>query len=246
MINFKKLPSITALLPLSIAVIVSACGSDDEMSAAVDSANSSSAPAVMTMAEYEISITNGSTKQLLAPAAVLLSAQSLDLWVVGMPASAALEQLAESGSPDALMASVSVDDSAALGATPPGSMSTAMLSLPANMPAYVSFAAMPVYTNDGFVGLQNIDVSNLAVGDAMQFMAPVYDAGTEANTESLSTLPGPDVGGEGYSIDRDDIHDYVTRHAGIISNDDGLSSSVLDESYRFDSGSFYLEVTRVK
>ena len=246
MTNFKKLTSITALLPLSVAVILSGCGSDDDMSAAVVSGSSSSAPVVTVMAEYEVSITNGSAKQLLAPAAVLLNAQSLNLWSVGMPASAALEQLAESGSPDALMASVTVDDSASLGATPPGVMSSVMLSLPATMPAYVSFAAMPVYTNDGFVGVQNIDVSNLTIGDSIQLIAPVYDAGTEANTESLSTLPGPDVGGEGYSVDRDDIHDYVTRHAGIVSNDDGLTSSVLDESYRFDSGSFHLEITRVK
>lgn len=227
--------ALSTFAPLSLTALLVACGGSNNYE-----------PPVTTMAQYQVSITNGSAKQLLAPAAVLLNTQPVNLWAIGSPASAALEQLAESGSPDALLASVLASDSASAGPTPAGASNAVILSLPASMPAYISFASMPVYTNDGFVGLQNIDVSSLMLGESMHMAVPVYDAGTEANTESLNTLPGPDVGGEGFDAERDDIHNYVTRHAGVVSFDGGLTTSVLDESYRFDSGSFYLKVTRTQ
>jgi hypothetical protein len=66
-------------------------------------------------------------------------------------------------------------------------------------------------------------------------MLPAWDAGTEANSEASGTIPGPADGGEGYNATRDDLVNFVAIHRGVISADDGLNSSILDESHRFDN-----------
>ena len=61
-----------------------------------------------------------------------------------------------------------------------------------------------------------------------------YDAGTEANTEAAGTIPGPADGGEGFNEARDDVN-FVARHPGVVTNEDGLSSSVLSPEHKFDN-----------
>jgi len=72
-----------------------------------------------------------------------------------------------------------------------------------------------------------------------------YDAGTEANSETAATIPGPAAGGEGYNSTRDD-RDTVGGHPGVISADDGLTGSALDASHRFDNPVARITITRLE
>lgn len=80
----------------------------------------------------------------------------------------------------------------------------------------------------------------------MTYSTLAYDAGTEANSESTETVPGPAAGGEAYNPDRDDRNNFVAMHAGIISGDDGLSTSVLTYQQKFDNPVMSVTITRIK
>ena len=108
-----------------------------------------------------------------------------------------------------------------------------------------SAATMLVNTNDAFTGLKQQDVSALEVGESLNLISMVYDSGTEANTESVGTMPGPADNGEGYNAIRDDIG-FVAMHSGIVSNDDGLALSVLNQSHRFAAKVAQFTLERIK
>ncbi|NRA62778.1 MAG: hypothetical protein HRU25_18160, partial [Psychrobium sp.] len=57
--------------------------------------------------------------------------------------------------------------------------------------------------------------------------------------------PGPVAMGTGFDAARDDIN-LVTMHAGVVSSDDGLMSSVLDQSHKFDSIVARVTIERIK
>jgi len=75
--------------------------------------------------------------------------------------------------------------------------------------------------------------------------ANVYDAGTEINNEAPGTIPGPADGGEGFNADRSDNVNLVRGHGGVVSSADGLASSVLDQSHRFDNPAVMVTITRI-
>ena len=111
--------------------------------------------------------------------------------------------------------------------------------------SFISVATMLVNTNDGFTGVNAMAIGEMAVGDTQTVRSIVYDAGTEANTETAGTIPGPADGGEGFNQVRDDRADQVTMHSGVVSNDDGLAGSVLDEQHRFDNPAAMIMITRL-
>lgn len=104
---------------------------------------------------------------------------------------------------------------------------------------------MLVNTNDAFAGLRSIDVSGLAIGDAITLNAKAYDAGTELDSESAGTMPGPADGGEGFNANRSDVNNFVRGHGGVVTADDGLSSSVLNQSHRFDNPGMIVTIKRI-
>ena len=124
----------------------------------------------------------------------------------------------------------------------------------------LTVTTMLVNTNDGFTGLNAANVSNMAIGDSKTFMTVTWDAGTEANTETAATMPGPAAsaaggGGEaaGYDVVRDDFADAVRLHQGVVTsanaNDpsrEGLSTSVLTEAHRFDFPTSRVVITRTR
>ena len=124
----------------------------------------------------------------------------------------------------------------------------------------LTVTTMLVNTNDAFTGLNAANVSNMAVGDIKTFMTVTWDAGTEANTETAATMPGPAAsaaggGGEaaGYDVVRDDLADAVRLHQGVVTSanaDDpsreGLSTSVLTEAHRFDFPTSRVVITRTR
>lgn len=96
-------------------------------------------------------------------------------------------------------------------------------------------------TNDGFVGLDSLAIPQTP-GTYVYYLN-AYDAGTEANSESTATVPGPASGGEGFNALRDDMN-FVRIHPGVISAQDGLAGSDLSGDHRWDNPVVKLVVTR--
>jgi len=212
------------------------------------SSSNDDTPPAATLASYEVKVVNATNNQPLSPVAVITHSASYSLWNIGSVASTDLEYLAEGGSNSQLLASLASEDaSSASGAAPigPGANETISVTVSASTQTLLSVATMLVNTNDAFSGLRSIDVSGLAKGDSMTMHAKVYDAGTEVNSEALGTIPGPADSGEGFNAARSDINDIVTSHGGVVSADDGLSTSVLDQSHRFDNPAMVVTITRI-
>lgn len=197
---------------------------------------------------YEISVVNATANQPLGPVALIIKNSGNPVWSIGGDASDPLEDLAESGSPAALVEmydSIALATAAGMNPTGPGATSaTYTLSVGSSNNLLLTMASMLVNTNDAFTGVTDWQIGDLAVDEYKTVFTPIYDAGSEANTETLATIPGPAASGEGVSEDDDD--GIVTRHPGVVSADDGLTTSVLDASHRFDQGAALLKVKRVQ
>lgn len=200
-------------------------------------------------AVFEVSAVNLTLGQPLSPLAVIAHDGSFRAFMVGEAASAGLEVLAEGGDNGAFLDEVE-GRSEASGAAPigPGATNTIELELDSDdtAGALITVMTMLVNTNDAFTGLNAVDVSAMAVGDSFTRSTIVYDAGTEANSEAAGTIPGPADGGEGFNAARDDLADQVTMHSGVVTSDDGLTSSVLNQMHRFDNPVARFTVTRTQ
>ncbi len=222
---------------LAIAsVVLSACG------------GSNSSDTSTSFPSYKVSVVNLTNNQPMSPIAVVAHTSAYSAWAIGSPASNGLEQMAEGGDNTAFITSEldgrdAVAKSGA-GVIPPGGNETVTITTSSSSQNRLTIASMFVNTNDAYVGLGSMDVSGLASGDSLSLTAPVYDAGTEANSEAAGTIPGPADGGTGFDAARDDVSDRVSRHAGVVSSDDGLTASVLDQSHRFDNPGMRLTITR--
>jgi hypothetical protein len=200
-------------------------------------------------ASYEVRLTNLTNNQPLSPLVAVLHGSAYHAWRDGAPSSTALEMLAEGGDGGALVTAARSNTAVAdtdMGTAPIAPGETEELSVTAKDSSQrrITLATMLVNTNDGFTGVDGLDVSMLKRHESMTVFVRALDAGTEANTEDAATIPGPAAGGEGFNATRDDV-DFVTGHAGVVTQDDGLSTSVLDVSYRFDNPVARIVITRV-
>ena len=196
-------------------------------------------------ATFEVEIVNTTHAQPLSPPAVLLHNATVVTWQVGAPASESLEVLAEDGNPEDLVAQDTMIDSVA-GSTiiEPGDSVTLTVEGELN-DLFLTVASMLVNTNDAFTGTAGWYVGMLEIGQSEELLAPVYDAGTEANTETAATVPGPAAGGEGFNAARDDVN-FVAHHPGVVTQADGLTGSALEGIHRFDNGAMLVTVTRAQ
>ena len=194
---------------------------------------------------YTVTVTNLTANQPMSPI-TLVAHDDISAWQVGAPASLALETLAESG--DGSMFS-SMEDVGSVtvgqGILMPGMSESIELSLAPDDVDSVSILTMLVNTNDAFAGLNDFSLDALTVNQMMSFRSIAYDAGTEANSEAKGSLPGPADGGEGFNALRDDV-DRVHAHPGVISQDDGLTDSVLSASHRFDNPVLTIKIERTQ
>jgi hypothetical protein len=194
---------------------------------------------------YSITLTNLTYAQPLSPIAVALHGDT-KMWQVGQSASVALEKLAEGGdNADFLALTSNMAAISSEGAVPPGASVTVDISTTEPTANYLTVATMLVNTNDAFSGLTGVDISTLDLNQEKSWSLSVYDSGTELNSETVGTIPGPADGGVGYEATRDDI-DLVGYHSGVVSQDDGLSSSVLTQAHRFDNPAIKVTITRTK
>jgi hypothetical protein len=216
----------------TLALLLSACNDNDNPPPEVEYG-------------YTVTVTNLTYAQPLSPLGIILHGDS-KMWMVGEAASLALEELAESGdNTDFLADSNALATSSGAGVILPGTFSSVAISTTDRMATYFTAATMLVNTNDAFSGLTGIDISTMAVDDIKSWNLSVYDAGTELNSEAMGTIPGPADGGTGFDASRDDV-DFVGYHSGVVSQDDGLASSVLTQAHRFDNPAIKLTITRTK
>jgi len=234
---YKKL-ALRSVIIASGALFLAACDDDDY-----------TAPPVVvvppTPKVFEVEVTNITHNQPFSPAAIVLH-QTGSMWTLNQPASDALEQMAESGDNSQLLSESYVTaSSSGTGIIGPGASESIDVETTEEGDLMLSVGTMLVNTNDAFTGLNSINVTNLAVGDSLSYRSAAYDAGTEGNTESAGTIPGPADGGEGFNSVRDDL-DRVYRHPGVVTVNDGLTSSVLDQSHRFDNPVVSITIRRTQ
>lgn len=212
--------------------------------------SSSTAPSggVSTMpASYEIILTNLTGAQPIAPVAVVLHTSGYSAGSLGTSASVALEKLAEGGDNTMVLSEATAHASvltsvAGAGVLMPATSETLMANVSDWTGLQLSVVGMLVNTNDGFAALQGLDISALAVGESTVAFLPVFDAGTEANTETAATMPG--TGGTGFDALRDDVG-FISVHRGVVTVDDGLATSGLMDQHRFDNPAVKVSIRRI-
>ena len=194
---------------------------------------------------FTVQMSNLTAGQPFSPIAVIAHNEG-KLWEIGKPASAALELMAEGGDNsvllqfDSAIANVSSEVPVA-----PGAETTLTITTDSIEALKLSLSTMMVNTNDGFTGLNAIDVSSLAVDQTLTHFTFAYDAGTESNSEASGTIPGPADSGEGFNEIRDDVN-VIAMHPGVVSQQDGLTNSVLSSEHKFDNPLAKVVITRTQ
>ncbi len=230
--------SFSSVAVIAAAVVLGGCGG--------------SSTASESSKTYQITVTNNMSNQPLSPVAIVVHKSGYHLWQVGQPASVGLEKLAEGGGTSTLIDEAVADTMVIaheVGSTHigPGGNEVITLSYDSQeSDLKISLATMLVNTNDAFAGLKVNGIDELAVNEVMKLTSAVYDAGTEKNTESAGTIPGPADGGQGFDPSREGDSNFVAMHQGVVSKDDGLASSVLNESHRFDNPALGIVIKRTK
>ena len=244
--SFKSIGRQVLLVGLS-AFALAACDSDDDAIVVTPPPP----PPPPAMASFDVTVTNLTNGQPLSPAAVIAHMDGYSVFTIGAPATAGLENLAEGGDNSMLIMEADADmnvlasGSGAAPIGPAGSETVTIEVLESDVPNLrFSVSTMLVNTNDAISGLNGVDISGLAEGDAWTGRGIVYDAGTEANTEAAGTIPGPADGGEGFNAARDDRDDRVVMHPGVVTQDDGLTTSALTGQHRFDNPAIQVRIER--
>lgn len=199
-------------------------------------------------ASYQITVKNLSYSQPMSPMAVAYHTKDTALFEVGKSSTLGLEQLAEGGDNSELLSELSLNpmvevSTGGTGLILPGKSDTVTIEGEAS--ECVSVVTMLVNTNDAFTGMNCVDVSTMESGEKMMLRMVTYDAGTEANSEEASTIPGPAGGGEGFNAVRDD-RDFVSVHNGVVTMDDGLTTSALTQAHKWDNPAATLVIERIE
>lgn len=230
---------------LSLPLVLSACDGNDS--------NNTTTPA--SHAVYEVSYLNTTLSQPISPLALVAHGEAYELFDDGERANEALERMAEGGDNSQIIEaarahSATFDSVSTTGPLAPGSSANLRIRVPSNQDSwYLTSVGMLVNTNDAFAGSNRQRISGLGVGESLRLSTLTWDAGTEDNSEAAGSIPGPADSSPnkvGFDPARTDSIDRVRVHAGVISQDDGLSSSVLRVAHRFDAPSLNIRVTRVE
>ena len=159
---------------------------------------------------YEVTITNITKGQTFTPLLVATHTNDVQLFQVGAAASPALETLAESGdtmpaTDELLAAGRAVGTVETIpGLLGPGQSVSVVVQAPKRA-RRLSVAAMLIPTNDTFVALNSVPLPR----KTRVFDAPAYDAGTEANDQNCTNIPGPRCQGAGSSAPADGDEGFI-------------------------------------
>ena len=202
--------------------------------------------------EFEVTITNLTASQPLSPSALIFHNPNWHVFKTGEAASLELEQVAEAGDNQMLLDSAYQDKAVQKTESGsevllPGATERYQIRLTDRGRLQLSYVSMLVNTNDAFAALDALQVSDMAVGDSLTRRLISYDSGTEANSETADSVPGPASSGlaEGFNPARDDIRNQVYVHPGVITSEDGLSNSVLKAAHRWDNPVASITVIRL-
>ena len=177
---------------------------------------------------YEVTIVNLTRGQIFSPPLVIGHRGSYKLFTLGEPASDGLALLAEDGDSSMITATLDGnpqvgDYATASGPVMPGHSTTVTLELRGPF-RFITAVGMLVITNDAFFAEQGL----LALPwiDNMS-EAEDYEAGSEANNESCTYIPGPPCGNGGVRA-TDGAEGYVHIHAGIHGLTEDLDPAMHD------------------
>ena len=199
--------------------------------------------------DIQVEITNLTHATYFTPLLVAAHDRRTDLFEVGEAASYDLQIMAEGGDLSGLINQLEDADAEyvanpALGLLAPGETTQASLDIHGHVTPRLSVVAMLLPTNDGFVGLDAIEIPRHR--GTYTYYAKAYDAGTEANDEIINgggapgvlgipADPGGNAGSGGISTVGPDYNDKVHIHRGILGDLDPTGGiSDLDSSvHRF-------------
>ena len=158
---------------------------------------------------YEITLTNLTPTQWFTPPVVAVHSPHADVYSRGAPASFGVKEIAENGNIDPLVQSLtgapgvfSVGVGVSSSGPPPlaPGASTKLTLGGAGNDDRLSLVAMLICTNDGFAGIDSINMPN-KVGRSRTGYARDFDAGTEINSEDLADIVPPCQGLNGVADD---------------------------------------------
>lgn len=218
-----------AIAVLGVAILAG-CESADEM-VRPDRQAGHVADAAPTRT-YEVTVENlTDAGQPFTPPLVALHRKAADLFTVGKPASAGLQQIAENGNLGPMLMRLENSrhvSSHTVGVTPPvpplepgESVTVTLEAEPGSQ--FVSVVSMLICTNDGFTG---VDAAHLPsrVGETWEGYTAAYDAGTEINTEDWGDLVPPCGPLTGFTPDEPGTgtSDPALAENGVIHHHDGI------------------------
>jgi hypothetical protein len=179
-------------------------------------------------ATFEVTITNLTRAQVLTPALYVAHRPGYALFELGAPVSDGLAMLAETGDPtyaqaEAAASSGVLSAGADNAVIPPGKSRT--ITLRAFGPfKRLTVAGMLATTNDAFYAVRGITLPRQGM---VTEYAMAYDAGSEANNELCSHIPGPPCApGTGNAREPDSVG-FVHVHNGVHGVGD-LDPAMLD------------------
>ena len=182
--------------------------------------------------KYEVTITNLTKGQPFSPTVIAIHKPEMNpLFTLGEPSSEGIWRIAEGGDtsvlvpelsadPDVYDVQVAVEDPGNPGPYPPGhSVSVILDSGNARGGRSLSVAGMLGSTNDAFFAINGQPLPDLPpffkrVWTEV-FYAEAYDAGTEVNSETCDTVPGPPCNNGNNDRDTENAEGYVYVHSGI-------------------------------
>lgn len=186
-------------------------------------------------AQYSVEVTNLTRGIYFTPVMVAAHTPEASLFQVGQEATEGLQQMAEGGSLAGVtttLESISATFVAnpAGGLLAPGASAVAQIDTDgASSNTHLSVVAMMLPTNDGFIGLNTVEVPTEP--GVYTFLVNGYDAGTEANDEVVGggaagaagfPAPGPvgeasGANGTGFTAESEG---FVHIHRGVIGDTD--------------------------
>jgi len=191
------------------------------------------ASGVSQAATISVEITNLTHGIYYTPLLFTAHSSGTHLFEVGSEANAAIQDMAEGGSIDALV-TLAGTIGAATEANPAGGLlapgaSTSVTDWDTGTNTQLSVTAMLLPTNDGFVGLDAWTIP--ATPGTYTIMLNGYDAGTEANDEivngngmaglpGIPANPGMNGGTNGTGVTTTEAIDTVHIHRGVVGDTD--------------------------
>ena len=206
-------------------------------------------------ADLDVKVTNLSHGIYFTPLLISAHDGSTHLFQAGTTASDSLKAMAECGDISMLVSDLSAADNLqnpASGLLAPGNSTMGMLTTDHT---HLSVVAMLLPTNDGFVGLDALEIPTTA--GTYTYYLNAWDAGSEANNELMDTSgcavgmvgipadPSGAAGTGGSGVAGTDNNTTVHIHRGVLgdSNDSGGSSDLSNTVHRWQNPIAEIQIT---